>query len=326
MARPAAGIVDQYAFESTRYTGTAAVKKFAAMRFMFTPQTQADFFRRAGSLFPTAGVGHRAWSAGRGDGILSYEEAPLLIASYFAPATITNPATGAYQWAFSPSSTPADLFKTMTMKRGDSTAAWSVVGAAVTSLNLDFGTDRIGVTCDVVGKAVDNTATLDAVTTTIPEAPVSIADVKWYIDTAPGSLGGTQWTKVLSATLSLPTNKQPRFVQDGTPTFDDLIETPMEDARLTIRAENGSQARGIYDACYTDSRPFRFIRCNADGDIIASTTSQRFRGDFAVKLESVNEIDNVQETYALEFNFRIMHNDTWGKALAFTGINTQSGL
>jgi len=324
---PSVGVVNQYGAETTRGTGVTAAKKWAAASMTFSPQTQSDFFRRAGSLFPTSAVGHRSWSAGALDGRASYNELHTFLAMYRGHETVTNPEAGAYLWPTIFGASANDGFKTITGQRGSSQAAWEVNYLALASLSMSFGLDSITIGGDVVGRSIDNSATLDTVTTEIAPAQISIADLKWFIDTTSGGLGTTQWNTVMEAELSLPTNKAARFVQNGTATFDELVETAMEDGRLTIRAQNDTQSRAIMDAMYVDSRPIRYIRFNADGEIIVGSTVQRLRGNFAVALESVTEIADLQgTTYGLEFNFRIMYSTTWGRAGDMSVTNNQATL
>jgi hypothetical protein len=324
--RPAVGIVNQYAVETTRGTGVTAAKKLVASFFRMSKEYANSFFRIPGSIFPTTGVRHRAWSSGRLEGILSYEEAHLQLAMMFVDSVITTPNGTARTHTFTVPSTPGGSWRSITGQAGDAVAAREVNYLSLASYGIEFGGDTIGVSGDCVGKAVDTGATLDTLTTTLPEQPVSGSDVHYYIDAASANLGTTEWLQVFEASLSFPTNKSPAFVQ-GASSFEELVETAMEDARLVIRCADTTQARAIETAMDTDQKPFRYIRINADGDTITGSTSPyRWRGNFAVKLESCTDIPDVQAVYGLEFTFKIMHSAEMTRACDFAVTNTQTAL
>lgn len=321
--RPQVGIVNQFGMESVRGTPVSAATRLTASSFQLSKEYTNDFFRRAGHLFPTAGVRHRAWTGGRLDGRLSYEEAHLWWDMYFGTGTSSSPATGATQRVYSVSSTPAGTWKTATGQWGDAVAAREVSYLALASYNRSYTGENISIGGDMIGKAMDTGATLDTVTTTLPEQLVSVADVHYFIDSAHGSIGGTEWTDVFDSTLSLPIHLAAAFAH-GSATFSELVEVALDEARLTIHCADTAQSRAIESAMDTDQKPFRFLRINADGEVIASTTPYRDRVDLAVKLETCTEVPGLQNALGLEFVFRIMHSDAWGKAMAMTVINTQS--
>ena len=208
--RPAVGIVNQYAVESTRGTGVTAAKKLVASSFMMSKQYTNAFYRIPGSIFSTTGVRHRSWSAGNLEGLLSYEEAHLQAAMMFCAPVITDPTTGAYTYTYTFSSTPADTWKAITGQAGDSVAAREVNGLALVSYAINFGNDGISVSGDCIGKSVDTGATLDTLTTTLAEQPVSMADVHCYIDTTSGGLGTTEWCRSLKLPFLSPPISPPR--------------------------------------------------------------------------------------------------------------------
>lgn len=321
--RPAVGIVQQYGVEITRGTGVTAAKKLVASAFMLNKQQTNAFYRTPGNVFSTTGVRHRAWSGGSLTGMLSYEEGDLQLAMMFGAPVTSNPATGAYTKTFTVGSTPQNTWKSITGQRGDSVAAREVNMLSLVSYGIDFSGEQAGVSGDCIGKAVDTAASLDSLTTTLPEQMVSIADVHYYIDSTHGALGTTEWLQVFESSIAFPANKSAAFVQ-GNATIEELVETAMEDARLTIRCANTAQARAIEDAMDTDQKPFRYVRINADGDVIAGAVPYRWRGNFAVKLESCTDIPDIQSAYGLEFVFRIMHSADMGRACDFAITNTQS--
>lgn len=326
--RPSVGIVTQYGVESTRGTGVTAAKKLTASGFVFGKQYGNRFYRAPGGIFPTSGVRDRSWATGALNGQISYEEAHLFLAMMFGTPTTTNPATGAYTHTINVLQSPGNTFRTLTGQRGDTVAAEEVNYLALTSLSERFGSGEgaiAEVSGDIIARAVDSGATLDTVTTVLPEQLCSIADVRYYLDTTPGGLGGTEWTDVFESELTFGANKAPAFAH-GSNTFAELVETALEEARFVVRCANSTQSRGIESAMDTDQKPFRYLRRDITGDVIASAVPYRYRSNFALKLESCAPIDDIQSSFGQEFTFRIMYSPDMTRAADFAVTNTQPTL
>lgn len=327
MARPSVGITNQIGVESTYGTGVSAAKRLSSTSIMFSPENMTQFYRAAGKIYPTTGVRHREWSTGSFNGILSYNEIIYVLAGLFGHGTVTQPEVGSYSWPFTPSALAADTIKTFTVQRGDATAAQEVNGGSFTSLTIDFSNDGINISGDFLGRNLDNAASLDTVTATIAESPVSMSDVDVFIDTTSAGLGTTKWTDVMSCSLTIPSKITPKFVLNTTSkSIHELVQTQLEEARIVVRAEYNAQSRAIHDAMMTDSLPFRFIRIIAIGDIVTLATPQKFQVNAAVKLESVTELEDIGGIYGYEYTFRLVYNETFTRALDFTVVNAISAL
>lgn len=319
---PAVSVLQQYGVETTRGTAVTAAKQLTCSQIMIAKRRTNRFYRRPGQRFTSSGAKHWGWAEGALQGEASFEEMHVWLASMFYEPTPSNPGVGAYTRDYTVPNTPDDLYKTLTMQMGTSQAARQFLHVALRSLTINFEEgEGGGITLggDAVGRFPDTGDTLDTITTVLPQKVMSGGDTKWYFDAIGGTMGTTQLLKVFSAEIRMPSNKTPRFVQEGTGTMADLVETAMEDATVVVRAENNSQTRAIEDAYDVDSKPQAKIRMNNDGDIIVGAIPYRFRTDMTVALEDVTEMNNVQETYGLEFTFKIQ-----GLGLSLT--NTQATL
>lgn len=328
MARPDVLIVNQLGVETTPGTPVAASKRLLDLMISFGPNMMTEFFRAHGYKYPTAGVRHRNYSIGKYEGALGYNSIVYALSSLFGHGTVTQiGATAGYTWPIATNSSAADAFKTFTMQDGDASAAQQVANSAFTSLNIEFGEESLKINGDVIAGPIDNSATLTSSPTEIAEKPVSVADIDWYIDTTGAGLGTTKWTDVLRASLSIPAKVVPKMVQNTSyPGFRELVEVAVEQSKLTIVAENNSQTRGIYDAMNAKSLPFRFIRMKAVGDNIGASADYTVQGDLSMKLEKAEPLRNIMGVYAYQFDFRISHDKTWGKAMDWSVVNVLTAL
>lgn len=325
MGRPDVNIVCQYGPEVTAGVPVAAVKRLSSMGIEFGDAGTSGFFRVAGNKYPTVGVRHRAWSTGRLYGIGDYNHVQLAFSLLVGHGTITTPFAGVYSWPFAPNTSTADSPKTATVACGDSTAAQKVAHAQATGLTVSYNEDSIDVEAPIIARAIDNAASLDAVTSTLAEAPMSVADINWYIDPTYGAVGTTAWARVKSGTFTIPDRVAPTFNQNTTQTsFAELIEGAVEAAELRIVTEYDSQSRALYDALNVDSLPVRYVQTKVQGDPLGGGNNQLFKTNYAVKLipEATAPRRGIAGgVYGYEFAFRVIHDPTMGRAWEATIVN-----
>lgn len=328
MSRSGLGITTQIGVQTDYDTGATANRQLVSMGITFGPQFLMNFYRMAGRKFPTSKVKHREWAAGQANGILNFNEIQYILAGLFGHGSVTQiGTTGAYTWPISPSTSAQDTHKYYTIQRGDSEAAQEVSSAVFTSLTIDFSPNEIRVTSDILGRSIDNGATLDSSPTVLTEATASIADLDWYLDSSYSAVTGgspTKLTDVRSGRLVIPAKVTPVFVQNTSyRSIRDVVEVAVEDARLTLTATYNSQMRAIYDAMNADSLPTRYVQSRIVGDNIGTNADYTFKGNYAVAFEGATELGE-NDILGYEFNFRIVDDGT--RALDFTVINTRSAL
>ena len=330
MARPDVNVISQYGPESTPGTAVTAAKRLSSMGFEFGDAGTETFYRAAGNKYPTSGVRHRAWSAGRLFGIGDFNHIQLPLALFVGHGSITNPTAGVYSWPFSPNTATADTPKTATVQLGDATAAQKVTHAQATGLTVTYGENSIEVEAPILARAIDNASSLDAVSTTLAEAPMSVADLNWYIDSTYGGIGTTAWARVKSGVFRVPDRVAPTFNQNTSQTsFAELIEQAVEAAELRVVAEYDAQTRNLYDTMNADSLPVRYVQSRVTGDALGGGNNQLFKTNYAVKF--VPSASRVQRgvaggVFGYEFVFRVMHDPTMGRAWEATVVNSISAL
>jgi hypothetical protein len=159
------------------------------------------------------------------------------------------------------------------------------------------------------------------------EKPISGNEVCVYLDTSSGGLGGTLLTDVLDVEFSLPEMFRPKWVLNcNVSSFRETIPVAREGATLIIRAEYNAQMRALYDALNTNALPIYFARIEAQGSLITGSTYHKSRLDAAVKLENATELADQDGVYGFEFAFRVVHDNTWGRAFRWQVTNTLPSL
>lgn len=334
-ARSAVGIVTQVGVESTPGTGVSAGKKFSALRVIFNPNLQPQYFRAAGARVPTVGLIPRQWATGNYSGVLDFNHIQYPLASLLGlDAAVSTVETGVYLWEHTLTTRVTNTRKTFTIEQGDGAAAQKITYGAFTSLNLDLGETDQQVSGEIIGQAVNNAATLTSSPTTLGQAPVPVSLLDWYIDSAADFTGEAKWAKVKSAQLSIPTIVAPEMVQNTTyPAFAELVETAVEDVSLTIRTGAETQDRAVFTNMATGVAPFRYVRCQAVGPVLIGATEYPFFKFWAAcKLESATMLggDGGTPVYGYEYKFRLVDNGGSGEftdgPLKFQVQNTISAL
>jgi hypothetical protein len=326
MARPDTAIVYQYGAESTPGTGVSAASRLSSAQVDFDAEWSEQFYRATGGKFPTTGVRHRQWGAGTARGPADYNEYHIWLASMFGHGTVTNPVSGSFSYPISPSNTAQNSPKTLTYQCGDSTAAREINYAQHTGLSVTVAENEVTFESPFLSRAVDNAASLDTVTRTLAPRPVSVADVDWYLDSTYSGIGTTKIANALTGQFTIPPLVTAKFVQNTTyPSFAELVENEVEDARVSVVAEYDAQCRALYDAFNVDVKPIYFLQLKFTGDLISGSTFYLVKHNFAVMPEKPQERKGTTgKVYGYEFPFRIVHSASMGRPCEFTIINTEA--
>lgn len=330
-ARPDVLIAPQLGLESTHGTNVTCATKLSDIGVEFMREMVTQFFRKFGAKYATAGVKHHEHTVGRYEGILGYNSILWPLSSIFGVSIGSQiGVTGAYPWTSSPNTSALDPWKSYTMQIGDASAADEIAYAAFASLTIEFGEDTITISGDILGDTIDSSVSLDTVTVNVPSEIVSVADLKWYVDSAYGSIGTTEWTDVLRATLTIPMKLVVKRVH-GRTGLRDLVEVAVEQTMLSITAEYNSQTRTFLDAQRADTLPVRYIQGKAIGENIGLSADYTFKANHAVKLEKCQAVRNLQGVYGYQFDYRCVDDiglsgSPMGRAIEFSGVAKVSAL
>ncbi len=319
----------QIGVESTHGTPVTAAKRFRDLTMELEVEMKTRRFRAPGNKTFTTAVKDREWSIGRyNTEVLGFNSLVYILGGLFGHGTVSQIATsGIYTWPISPNNETTEAYRSFTVQQGrTSSFANEANFVAPLSLNIEYGEETMTMNGDLIGRALDPTASLDTVTNEIDEVPLALGQIDWFINNSYGAIGTTQWTNVLRATLSLPQVRAPKFVQNSNyRAFEDLVEIPREGATLTLVAEYNSQTRTFVDEQKADTLPTRYIQTKVTGPTV-STSNYLYKNNLAVKLERCRPLRNVQRTYAWEFVYSLMDDEAMGRDIEWTIQNKLSAL
>jgi hypothetical protein len=323
MSRADVNIVSQLGVETTPGTQVAGDLRLPSVDIEISPEHQKQFYRGAGYKFNTIGVMNKSWSVGSFKGPLNFTELAVILSSYSNYAAPSNVGTGGKGWTFSPGiGGTADIFKTFTIERGDSTSAAVATNAFFNSLDIEITRESGNISGEVIAKAFEVGQSLTASPTTLANTPVAMGDMSLFLDAASADLGETQLAKVYRVSIKLPKKYELEWCLDATETsWSDTVEQAMT-PKLTFEAQFTSQMETLYSALKADNVDNYFLRALAVGNNIGAGADYTFQGDFALQFTDAKEQRKGNgDVYAYTFEFEIMADPTWGKAWEIYLVN-----
>jgi hypothetical protein len=323
MSRADVNIVSQIGVEATPGTRVDGDLRLPSVDIEISPEHQKQFYRGAGYKFNTIGVMNKSWAVGSFKGPLNYTELAVILSSYSNYASPANVGTGGKGWTFAPGiGGTADVFKTFTIERGDSTSAAVATNAFFNSLDIEITRESGNISGEVIAKAFQVGQTLTSSPSTLANTPVSMADMSLYLDTTSAGLGGTQLEKVYRLSIKLPKKYDLEWCLDASQTsFSDTVEQEMS-PKLTLEAQFTPQFETLYSALKADNVDNYFLRALAVGNNIGAGADYTFQGDFALQFTDAKEQKNgAGKVFGYTFEFEIMADPAWGKAWEIYLIN-----
>jgi hypothetical protein len=318
----------QIGAESSYGTGVTAGKKFPLLELDISPEMMQRQYRGAGFKYPNGRVKHREWATGTYRMPLGFAELVYPLSSLFgAPTPAQIGVTGGYTWAFTTNKTAADTPKSFTAQVGDASAAQEVNGLLFNSLDITISQDEATASGAVIGQTWDDAATLDTVSSTLEQVPVSINQFDVFIDTTYGGLGTTKWAKPYEFSLRIPEKYQPQTVLNSTyPSFVEPVEVPLEDITGTLVVMDDAQARSLSSAMRASTLPVYFLQMKAVGANIGALADYLLKINLGVKLTNTRARRGVQSTYAREFDFALFADTSMASPIEATLVNKLTAL
>lgn len=324
--RPAISQGVQIGAETTEGTSVAASKKLQSIGFELGINAEVQGFRPTGSKYKTVHALGKEFVEGTISGQPTYDELHYLYCGLLKNVTPTTSDTSARTWTFDPASSTEDTIKTYTVEQGGTVRAHKSTGVRVKGVTFTFDRGSIGVSGDVTGRALTDGITMTSSPTLLPLVPLLPSDVSVYLDTTSGGLGTTRLTNVLSGEVAITDRFAPLWtVNDTLTTFAAQIETePSASVKLKMNAD--ADAMGLLSVLQAGSTRFMRIECTSATLAGASTAYYRVAQDFAVQLSNVGKFEDADGVYAVEWEFTIVNDSTWGKPMNIVVVNKQSSL
>jgi len=319
--------ITNWGSEGTPGSAIAAGKQMTALAVEMGPTITFDEFRPSGYKYKTIVTPGKDSVEARLTGKPTYTEIVYPLSSLLGTATITTPGGGTASrlWTFNPSTTSPDTVATYTVEVGSSVRAQKFSYGLVTGLTMPFNRESTSITGTMIGQVMSDGITLTGTAAAVSLVPILANQVTVTSDATNGSLGSTTLSRVLSGEFSLTNKAMPLWVVNAAnPSWVAHVEVEPQ-ARLKLRVEADSGGMGYL----TDARAgtTRFIRIGAVGTVIeAGTINYRMNMDMAAKVVSISDFTDDSGVYAIDFEFDIVHDAGWGKALTVAVTNTLTGL
>ncbi len=312
--------------ESTHGTSVAANRLLSSIDIQPTADLNVDFFRPQGNKFPTVAAAGKDFVTARVAGKPTYTEIVYMLSSLFGAATITGPnADGAYTWVFNPASTGPDAFESFTVERGSSVQAEKFTYGVFAQLGLTFDRDRADLAGAMIGRAQTTGISLTGTPTAIALIPLLPKQIDVYADSTSGALGTTKLGRLLRGNWQFGANKySPLWVVDSSQSsFVEVVESAPQ-AQFNVLLE--ADAAGMAFLANARAGDTRFVRLKATGPLIAGSSSYSWTIDMAAKFGRPDPYSDQDGVYAIGYNWMLVHDATWGKALTSTVLTTVASL
>lgn len=314
----------QLGVEVTAGTAVAATKRLTTLEVTQSIKPEIKVYRPSGYKFSTIAAMSKEWTELELSGPVTYNEVMYLLNGMIK--TVTPSGVGADKTStFSPSSTGSDTRKTYTLELGSADRARQIAYCLMTG--LDFTFNRKEVTCKgtMIGKAITDGFTMTALTSAaeIPIEPVLATQgyIK-FADTYAGLAGATAAARAFAATWSMSNVSGPVWPINASNSWSAMVDTvPTVEGTVKMAVD----AEGM--ALLTNMRAgsTKYMRIHYSGPVLGVGTYQ-FRIDVAMKVKDVKPFSDEDGVYAVEWNYEVVHDSTWGKAYEFMIVNALAAL
>ena len=161
----------------------------------------------------------------------------------------------------------------------------------------------------------------------IAQQPISKSTINVYIDSSSGAIGTTKYCDALEVGLSIPKLRNPvKVLCTSYPSFKDSVQVAVEEMRSSMTLIKNTDIISFMQTYNGSTKPTRYIRYEAIGALIGGSNYYKLWVDQAVKCETPEDVNNVQETYAYKVNNRFVADAGLGGPIKVTLVNTLSGL
>lgn len=313
--------VAQLGVESAAGTPVAANKLLQTMSLEMGPKLDVSIFRPQGIKYATISALNREWVEGKLSGMMNYTEIVYLLNGCLKKIAPTG-ATNAKTWLYAPSSTAADTVQTYSFEQGSAVRAHKFAYGIITGTQLSFKRNGCELSADVVGQALTDGITLTAAPAALGLTPVMPPQVSVYFaDTQAGLAGASALTRVVSADWAISDRFSPLWVLNAATSWVAPVET---EPKLTASVLQEADAEGMGLLTQVRAGSTKWLRIKAIGAIIETTVPYTLMIDMPVKVMDVSEFKDQDGVFAVEWSLQGIHDQTWGKALEVTVINTET--
>jgi hypothetical protein len=288
-----------------------------------SPSPDVQIFRPAGQKYPAVASLNREWTELDLDGAITYTEIVYLL-SGIMEKVIPSGAT-AKTWAFTPSSSAADVIATYTIEQGSAARAHRVAYVLITDLTLTFSRTEATIGGTAIATALEDPFTLTATPTEIALIPVTGPQVQVYVaDTAAGLDAAPALTGAVSVEWAMSNRFGPAWFLNGENEYSQHVELEPE---LTVTLMQEADAEGMALLPIMRTGATKFVRIEAVGAVIgAGPDTYMLQIDTACKVTDIGDFSDQDGVYAIEYTLGGFHDPTAGFATRATVINEIAAL
>lgn len=310
--------VYQYLLVGVEPTPGGAPSSWRQMPYWeFTPAIDPDVetYRSPGVAFAQAAALIDERVEGTLRGPLDYESILWLASAVLCQPDSAAVVDGVRRYTFSPVSDAANVRDTWTLHQAQPGGrAQQMAFTAPRSLRLNIDLDACTFECDVLAQPLQDDATLIGVPYERVMQPVAPPQVLIYLaDSAAGLAGASPLDRARRAQWALTELYNPVRPLDGVTGFSALADlAPGSSVKLLMAAD----AEGMALLTTMRDGATKFMRLVMQGESIGSGSDMAtIQIDTALKCVNVSPFEDDDGIYAIEWEFEIAHDATWGRAM-----------
>lgn len=324
----------QLGFETVPGTSVAATKWFRHFSFNINPRFETVVDEPDGMMLATGAAPEQDYVTGRYRGSGSYTELIDIFALAFGAPTIITPAGGTltrYHEYYLDTFGPTDP-KTATIEEGNTGGSGGRVHKAsnvfATDMNIRINRQRFEVTGNLMGQQLQDNVAMTGSPTARPYAPARGTQTRVFAMPAttlsyPSSWLTSQKVVGLFGCEFRVNNRQGAVwtVDADFPSWENRVQTkPVLEFEMTVNAGSAGMAY------LTNLRQgdMMYFRIEVKGPLIETTFNYGINIDFNAQLVSPNDFRTEQNSVAIPWRFRVMHNDVWTRGILLRLINKET--
>lgn len=320
----------QIGVESVAGTSPAGGATNILEAFNWTVGIEADVktFRPTGHKNTTVSEENMEWTSVAVDGPMDYRGIIYPASSNFGivTPTLVGLSSTVYAWAFAPPITGINNPQTYYLQQGDANYAHSLNYLIFPDFSYSLTRKDWTFTGKAMGRNLNTSATLTGGAAATPLSPAVPKTVSVYLDSTSGALGSTKLNKFFSVDFNSTGMYGPQWTLNATNTsFNSHVDlAPKVGGKLMVEADT----QGMALLAYLQANTTYYMRVQSVGPVIDGThsLSAQITHDMAIKIIKPNPFKDQEGTFAMEWDFEVVEDATWGHSHMFSVQNLATSL
>jgi hypothetical protein len=275
---------------------------------------------------------NKEWSEAKLSGWLDFNSLVYLLSGAYGAATpaLHSPSTTAYDWNWDAVLSGPASPKTYTIEQGDTVRAQKHTYGLINDFQYKITRSEATFSAGMIGQAITDAITLTTLTTSAELAISSVLGkyINIYYDTTSGAIGTTIFAKPLEIAFAKSGIYVPFWTLNRTNTSftSHLDMAPKTTIKMLTEADAAGMA--LLTDLQADATTIKYMRVEAVGPTIDAGNSLKatINHDMAVRVSNVQPWKDSGGVYAIEWEFEIVEDPTWGHSDKFLVTNLLSAL